>query len=88
MGGNVVKSDSSSALPISLYSNPSGGVISQMHATTGYLREGMVQFQGLSIDKASKGYMLIYLFLTYKGEELISTATISTLGKSITDKNC
>ena len=81
MGGNVVKSDSSSAVRMSFYSNPSGGVISPMHATTGYLREGVVQFRGLSIDKAGKGYRLKYSFLKYEGEELIPTA-ISTLGKS------
>ena len=80
MGGNVVKADSASAIRVSFYSNPSGGVISPIHATTGYLKDGVVQFRGLSIDKAGKDYRLKYSFLMYEGDELISTA-ISTLGK-------
>ena len=90
MGGNVVKTDSSSATRVSFYSNPSDGVISPMNATTGYLKVGVVQFRGLSIDKARKDYRLKYSLLVYEGEELIST-TISTLGKLFclrADKNC
>ena len=55
MGINVVKTDSSSAMRVSLfYSNPSDGVICPMNATPGYLKDGVVQFRGLSIDKQAE----------------------------------
>lgn len=81
-GGNLVTTDSSSAIRISFYSNPSGGLLSSIHGTIGYLERGIAQFRGLSIDKVGQNYRLAYKFFKYDdhNDELISTS-IATLGK-------
>jgi hypothetical protein len=78
-GGNIVETDSSSAIQISFYSNPSGGMLSPMQGTMGYLDRGIVQFRGLSIDKAGEHYRLAYTFLDHINGELVPTSII-TLG--------
>ena len=80
-GGNIVETDSSSAVQISFYSNPSNGALSPLEATMGYLEQGIVQFRGLSIDKAGEGYRLSYRFFRYdsESEQLVSTDVV-TLG--------
>ena len=48
-----------------------------------YLEKGVVQFKGLSIDKAGVGYRLTYAFLQYEDERLHETS-MQTHGESIT----
>ena len=80
-GGNVIVDDSLSAVRVSFYSNPSKGkLLSARGGTTGRLEQGVVQFRGLSIDKAGVGYRLKYEFLIYEGAQLHETS-ISTLGE-------
>ena len=71
-GGNVLVDDSSSAVRISFYSNPSKGVISG--ETTVILNHGVAQFRNLSIDKAGIGYKLRYDFLQYEEGQLKETS--------------
>jgi len=71
-GGNVLVHDSSSAVRISFYSNPSKGVISG--ETTVILNHGVAQFRNLSIDKAGTGYKLRYDFLQYEESQLKETS--------------
>ena len=73
--------DSSSAVKLTFYSNPSNGTISPTHGTTGYTKHGIVQFRGLSIDKAGDDYRLAYTFCIYENGDLVSTS-ISALGES------
>lgn len=81
-GGNVVTTDSRSAIEITFYSNPSGGILSPLERTTEHLDHGNAQFRGLWIDKAGEDYRLAYTFLEYENEELLHTS-ITTLGKSL-----
>eukprot|EP00984_Skeletonema_dohrnii_P016875 scaffold7561_cov227-Skeletonema_dohrnii-CCMP3373.AAC.8 len=78
-GGNVLKFDSSSAVRISFYYNPSQGRISPSDHTTAFLEEGVVQFKRLAIDKAGYGYRLKYEFLQFDGASLKETS-IGTIG--------
>jgi len=71
-GGNVLVHDSSSAVRISFFSNPSKGVISG--ETTVILKHGVAQFQNLSIDKVGIGYKLRYDFLQYEEGQLKETS--------------
>ena len=81
-GGNLVTTDSSSAIRVSFYSNPSGGLLSSIHGTTGYLQLGIVQFRGLAIDKAGQDYRLVYTFFKHEDDELKPTS-IATLGENV-----
>lgn len=76
-GGNVLVMDSSSAIRVSFYSNPPGGKLSPESGTTEFLRKGIVQFRGLSIDKAGVGYRLSYMLLKYDGAKLSETSVIT-----------
>lgn len=69
-GGNILIDDSSSAIRVSIYSNPSRGKLSPASATIAVLENGVVQFQGLSIDKAGVGYKLKYEFLQSNEDRL------------------
>ena len=71
-GGNVLVNDSSSAVRISFYSNPSKGVVSG--ETTETLNHGIAQFRSISIDKAGIGYKLRYDFLQYEEGQLKETS--------------
>lgn len=73
-GGNVLVNDSSSAIRVSFYSNPSRGELSPVSGTTELLRQGVVQFRSLSIDKAGAGYRLKYVFLLYEDAQLKETS--------------
>ncbi|KAL3786858.1 hypothetical protein HJC23_013779 [Cyclotella cryptica] len=79
-GGNILTADSSSAIKIAFYSNPSNGTILPSQKTTGDIKQGIVQFRGLSIDKAGDDYRLSYELFKYKKGDLVSTS-ISVLGK-------
>lgn len=76
-GGNVLKYDSSSAVRISFYYNPSHGQISPSDQTTAFLDEGIVQFKRLAIDKAGYGYRLKYQFLHFDGASLQETSIVT-----------
>lgn len=78
-GGNVLKFDSSSAITVSFFSNPSQGLISPLDRRTTVLEEGVVQFRRLAIDKAGFGYRLKYEFLHHDGTSLQETSLV-TLG--------
>ena len=81
-GDNVVKTDSTSNVVISLYSNPSNASLSPLDKSVAIASEGMVQFMHLSIDKAGVGYRMSYeLFLTDDNDRIIET-NITTLGKT------
>jgi hypothetical protein len=70
-GGNILVDDSSSAIRVSIYSNPSRGRLSPASATIAVLENGVIQFQGLSIDKAGVGYKLKYEFLQSNDDRLM-----------------
>ncbi|KAL9183325.1 hypothetical protein ACHAXT_005112 [Thalassiosira profunda] len=72
-GGNVLVDDSSSAIRVSFFSNPSRGKLLPASETTEVLQRGVVQFRSLSIDKAGVGYRLTYQFLQYEGAQLRET---------------
>jgi hypothetical protein len=80
-GGNVLRTDSRSAIQVSIYSNPSGGVISSIQGTIATLDRGVAQFRGLSIDKAGEDYRLMYSFLKYEEDRLVGTSVSKILGK-------
>ena len=79
-GGNVLTIDSSSAVRVSFYSSPSRGSLSPVDGMIATLREGIVQFRGLAVDKAGSGYRLKYDFLYYEDEELVQSS-VSTKGE-------
>ena len=63
-GGNLLVDDFSSLVMVSLYSNPSGGVLSPDSNVYAEAHGGVAQFKSLSIDKAGIGFRLTYtLFL-------------------------
>lgn len=76
-GGNVLKYDSSSAVRISFYYNPSYGQISPSDQTTAFLDEGIAQFKRLAIDKSGDGYRLKYEFLYFDGASLQETSIVT-----------
>ncbi len=76
-GGNVLKFDSSSAVRISFYYNPTYGQISPSDQTTAFLDEGIVQFKRLAIDRAGNGYRLKYEFLHFDGASLQETSIVT-----------
>ena len=78
-GGNVLKFDSSSAVRISFYYNPTEGRISPPGQTIAALEEGVAQFKRLAIDRAGEGYRLKYEFLQHDGDTLKETSIV-TLG--------
>ena len=80
-GGNALVNDSSSAVRVSFYSNPSRGEFSPVSGTTELLQQGVVQFRSLSIDKAGVGYRLTYEFLQHEEDQLEETS-VSTNGES------
>lgn len=84
-GGNILETDSRSAVLVSIYSNPSGGAVSSIKGTAVTLDNGVVQFLGLSIDKAGEDYRLMYSFLMYKDDRLVDTS-ISALGKLLSSQ--
>lgn len=73
-GGNLLVNNSSSVIEVSMYSNPSRGELSPHSGTTGILDKGMVQFHGLSIDKAGTGYRLKYVLLKHTDDHLEETS--------------
>jgi hypothetical protein len=81
-GGNILVDDSSSAIRVSIYNNPSRGQLSPVSATIGILQKGVVQFRSLSIDKAGIGYRLKYDLLQHK-EEQLEESSIFTIGEQI-----
>ncbi len=81
-GGNVLVDDSSSAIGVSIYSNPSRGQLSSASSTIGILQKGVVQFRSLSIDRAGIGYRLKYDFLRREEAQLEETS-IFTIGEQI-----
>ena len=76
-GGNILVNDSSSAIRVSFYSNPSSGTFSIESATMEVLKGGIVQFRSLSIDKAGIGYRLTYDFLHHDGAQLTETSVFT-----------
>lgn len=80
VGGNLLVTDSSSAIRVSFYSNPSRGQLSPQTGSDGILDKGLVQFHGLSIDKAGIGYRLKYVFCNNTGDHLEETSLV-TLGE-------
>ena len=89
-GGNILVDDSSSAIRVSIYNNPSRGQLSPVSATIGILQKGVVQFRSLSIDKAGIGYKLKFDFLQRK-EAQLEESSIFTIGEQIVPRrrsNC
>jgi hypothetical protein len=81
-GGNIVKSDSSSRVIISLESNPQNSSLYPMSSRIATSSQGIVQFKHLSVNKAGLGYRFSYeLFLSDGIENKFVATNITTLGK-------
>lgn len=81
-GGNIVKSDFTSNVVVSLYSNPSNASLSPPTSKVANAYEGIVQFKHLNIDKAGVGYRMMYeLFVIDTYNNIFIETNITTLGK-------
>ncbi len=81
-GGNVVKSDSTSRVVISLESNPPNASLYPSSSRIATSFQGIVQFKHLSVNIAGSGYRFSYeLFLSDEIENKFFEKNITTFGK-------
>ena len=81
-GGNLLVDDSSSAIRVTFYSDPSRGKLLPSSQTRLTLQAGVAQFSNLSIDKAGVGYRLLYEFFQFEDAHLeLKETTLSVLGQ-------
>jgi hypothetical protein len=67
-GGNLVNSDSSSVIAVSIFSNPASGELSPKENLIAPVQSGIARFSRLMINKAGKDYRLVYYHLSNDGE--------------------
>ena len=59
-GGNLLHWDSSSAMRVSIYDNPHGATLAPIESTFVVAKNGTVTFTSLQMDRAGRGFRLIF----------------------------
>ena len=66
-GLNLVSTDSSSKIEVSISGNPSGSTLLPLDSTSVVAKEGLASFSSLSLDKVGTGYTLLFTYYSYDG---------------------